>query len=135
MAHTSSQIAASQSTHRKLTLRQRALWMRRHPTLSEQALWLRLRRKQVLGVQFRRQVIVGGNYIADFAASSISLIVEVDGGYHAERSRVRLDAKRERKLRREGYHVLRLPHELVVQQPEIAVARVHAVVERLLAAT
>ncbi len=134
MAYTSSQIAASQSTHRKLTLRQRAVWMRRNPTLSEQALWLRIRRKQVLGVQFRRQVIVGGNYIADFVASSIGLIVEVDGGYHAERSWVRLDAKREGKLWREGYHVLRLSDELVVHHPEVAVAQMRAEVERLLAA-
>ncbi len=133
MAHSSHQIAAAQSTHRNLTLRQRANWMRRNPTLSEQALWLRIRRKQILGVQFRRQVIVGGNYVADFVASCISLIVEVDGGYHTERSWIRLDAKRERKLRRAGYHVLRLSHELVVHQPEEAVAQVRATVERLLA--
>jgi len=40
-----------------------------------------------VGVCFRRQVPVGARFIADFYAPSIKLIVEVDGGYHARRSR------------------------------------------------
>jgi very-short-patch-repair endonuclease len=83
-------------------------------------LWLHLRGKQ-LGVQFRRQVVIG-NHIADFFASSVGLVVEIDGGYHAER--VAPDARRDSRLRRMGLRVLRLQHELVIQQPLVAVALV-----------
>ena len=41
------------------------------------------------------------------------LIVEVDGGYHARR--VSADARRDRKLERGGYRVLRLEAELVMR--------------------
>jgi hypothetical protein len=41
-------------------------------------LWYRLRRKQILGVQFYRQKPVG-NYIADFYAPAAKLVVEPDG--------------------------------------------------------
>ena len=43
----------------------------------------RLRRKQMLGVQFYRQKPVG-NYIADFYAPAARLVVEVDGSQHFE---------------------------------------------------
>jgi very-short-patch-repair endonuclease len=105
------------SQFRSLTLKQRARWLRHRPTSSESLLWLHLRGKQ-LGVQFRRQVVIG-NHIVDFFASSIALVVEIDGGYHAER--VALDAKRDARLRRRGFRVLRLSHELVVRQPLAAV--------------
>lgn len=123
-------VALAQSPQRKLALRGRARRMRHHPTLSEQALWARLRRKQLIGVQFRRQVVLGG-YIVDFLASSIHLVFEVDGGYHGKHAR--LDARRQARLQRAGYEVLRLTDELVLRQPEVAVARVVEVMRRLLA--
>lgn len=116
---------ASQSLQRTLTLCQRARWLRRNPTVSEHRLWLELRGKR-LGVQFRRQVILG-NYIVDLLASSIWLVIEIDGGYHAERAR--LDAKREARLRRAGYQVLRLPAGLVLRQPRVAVECVRVAIE------
>jgi Protein of unknown function (DUF559) len=45
-----------------------------------------------LGVTFRRQVSVGGQFIADFLAPSVRLRVDVDGAYHARRQGA--DAKR-----------------------------------------
>jgi very-short-patch-repair endonuclease len=88
--------------------------MRRSLTPSgEAALWHALRGRQ-LGVAFRRQVVIGGAFIADFAAPAARLAVEVDGGYHTER-RV-ADARRDRKLRRLGWRVLRLEARLVVER-------------------
>jgi len=52
-------------------------------TDAEQRLWARLRRKQILGVQFYRQKPIG-NYIADFYAPAAQLVVEVDGSQHFE---------------------------------------------------
>ena len=113
------------STPSKQVLAARAATMRLQPTTSEALLWEHLRGSQ-LGVGFRRQVVIG-NRIADFCAPSIKLVVEVDGGYHAERGRA--DARRERELERLGYRVVRVEAELVVRDVEAAVAVVGAAVE------
>lgn len=86
--------------------------MRREPTASERVLWEALRSSQ-LGVGFRRQAVVAG-YIVDFLAPSCRLVVEVDGGYHRSPVQRRADARRDRRLERAGYRVLRLPAELVM---------------------
>jgi very-short-patch-repair endonuclease len=106
-------------THQALVIG-RAAAMRSSPTSSEQALWALLRGKQ-LGVWFRRQVPLG-RFIADFAAASARLVVEVDGGYHTARRAA--DAQRDHALARLGYRVLRLAADEVREQPLEAVARV-----------
>ena len=78
-------------------------------------LWSAIRAGQ-LGVTFRRQVVIGDRYIADSVASSVRLIVEIDGGYH-ERQRT-ADARRDRDLQRLGYAVVHLTAELVERQLE-----------------
>ncbi len=113
---------SSHSAFRKLTLKQRARVMRRSPTDSEAALWQLLKGRQ-LGVSFKRQVPLLG-YIVDFYASAAKLVVEVDGGYHAER--VALDAKRQRRLELAGYRVVRVASDVVLRQPEGAVECVRA---------
>jgi guanylate kinase len=127
MSASFTQIAAAHSAQRKLALRQRARIMRRHPTNAEALLWSFIRSKQ-LGVQFRRQVVLG-NFIVDFLASSVRLIVEVDGEYHGRQ--VRLDGKRQARLERAGYRVLRLENALVVRQPLVAVEQVRAALVQL----
>jgi very-short-patch-repair endonuclease len=79
--------------------------MRHQPTPSEAKLWEALRGGQ-LGVQFKRQVRIGG-FIVDFLAPAVKLVVEVDGCSH--RGRAAADARRDRKLARLGYRVVRLP--------------------------
>ena len=102
--------------------------MRFAPTSSEASLWSRIRGKR-LGVQFRRQVVLQ-DFIVDFLAPAIRLVVEVDGdAYHA--SRASADARRDRKLTRAGYRVLRLPASLVERDLEEAVRRVREAVEGL----
>jgi very-short-patch-repair endonuclease len=93
--------------------------MRLAPTESEAALWRLLKGRQ-LGVSFKRQVPLLG-YIVDFYASSAKLVVEVDGGYHAER--VALDAKRQRRLELAGYRVVRVASDVVLYQPELALSQ------------
>jgi very-short-patch-repair endonuclease len=80
---------------------QRAVGMRSALTPSEVALWAHLRGGQ-LGVWFRRQVVIG-RFIADFAAVSAKLVVEVDGSSHARRAGA--DARRDRALARLGWRV------------------------------
>ena len=96
-------------------------------TPSEAALWKALVNRK-LGVSFRRQIVIG-SHVADFVAASVRLVVEVDGGYHA--SRRAADARRDEKLRRLGYHVLRLEAGMVERDLPRAVALVRMAVERL----
>ena len=98
--------------------------MRRQPPASEHALWQALRSSQ-LGVGFRRQALVAG-CIVDFLAPSRRLIVEVDGGYHRSPAQRRADARRDRRLQRAGYRVLRLPAELVLTNAPEAVQLIRA---------
>ena len=84
-----------------------ANWARGHrlaPTESEARLWEALRCRR-LGVRFRRQAVIG-RYIADFFAPSMSLVVEVDGGYHSCRHTA--DARRDRWMQRQGYTMVRV---------------------------
>jgi very-short-patch-repair endonuclease len=112
-------------SNQKFVLAAHAHRMRLAPTDTEATLWRALRASQ-LGVAFRRQVPIL-RYIVDFLAPSARLVVEVDGGYH-ERCR-RADARRDEKLRRAGYRVLRLEAELVRRDLPAALALVVAALE------
>ncbi|STZ77412.1 putative endonuclease [Bergeriella denitrificans] len=52
---------------------------------AEQRLWYHLRGKRLNGIKFRRQQIIG-SYIVDFVSMEYKLVVELDGGQHAERT-------------------------------------------------
>ena len=113
------------TVRREIELEQYAWRNRRAMTESEAKLWAVLRGRK-LGVQFRRQVVIG-RYIVDFAAVAARLVVEVDGGYHA--LRVCADQRRDRDLARLGYRVLRLPAALVLDQPALATERIVTVLK------
>ena len=91
--------------NRDILLDARAHAMRSAPTPSEARLWAAIRGKR-LGVAFRRQVPIGRLFIADFVAPAAKLVIEVDGGYHGRRRKA--DARRDEKLRRLGYRVVRV---------------------------
>ena len=78
--------------------------LRREHTDAEGLLWSRLRDKQIEGYKFRRQQPIGP-YIADFACMTEKLLIELDGGGHAEQKTK--DRRREEYLQRSGYRVLR----------------------------
>jgi very-short-patch-repair endonuclease len=85
----------------------RARALRKVMTKSEVILWQSLRREQLGGFKFRRQVPVGP-YIADFACVEMKLIVEVDGATHAEDDEIAYDARRTRFLELRGWRVWRV---------------------------
>jgi very-short-patch-repair endonuclease len=82
---------------------QRARRLRRNSTDVEHRLWQRLRSRSILGFKFVRQEPIGP-YIVDFACRERQLIVELDGGQHADSKR---DVVRDRWLAEQGYRVLR----------------------------
>ena len=60
--------------------------------------------RQVSGSKFRRQRPIG-IYFVDFVCLEKKLIIELDGGQHAEQKSY--DARRDSWLRSQGYEVLR----------------------------
>ncbi len=79
--------------------------MRKAPTDAERKLWWHLRhRLPISATHFRRQARLG-RYIVDFASHHAKLVIEIDGGQHAEQAVA--DAERIRFLEAEGYRVVR----------------------------
>jgi very-short-patch-repair endonuclease len=101
----------------------RARELRTHETESEEVAWRSLRALRLSGFKFRRQHAVGG-YIVDFCCPQRRLIVELDGGVHAQPSQTRRDASRDGELKRMGYTVTRFPNGIVMEAPELFVSKV-----------
>jgi valyl-tRNA synthetase len=80
--------------------------LRANQTDAEGLLWHYLKNKQLGEYKFRRQHPFG-NYIADFVCLERSLVVELDGGQHAEDEAVKYDQKRTEFLNQSGFRVLR----------------------------
>jgi very-short-patch-repair endonuclease len=78
--------------------------LRSNMTDAERRLWQQLKRRQVATVKFRRQQPIGP-FIVDFVCFERRVIIEVDGGQHAEK--VADDERRTRWLEAQGYRVLR----------------------------
>jgi very-short-patch-repair endonuclease len=91
----------------------RARKLRSNPTDAERLLWRHLRLRQVDGYKFRRQRPIGP-YFVDFVCLEKQVVIEVDGGQHAEQRSY--DERREAWLKREGFRVLRFcDHEVLTQ--------------------
>jgi len=72
--------------------------MRLKQTTYEQKLWDKIKRKQLLNVQFYRQKILLNRYIVDFYAPSVKLVVEVDGFHHNLTEHQEYDQLRDQEL-------------------------------------
>ncbi len=81
----------------------RARNLRQNMTDAERKLWYALRDRRFEHYKFRRQHPVG-RYITDFACLEAHLIIEVDGGQHAESKH---DERRTAFLETEGFKVIR----------------------------
>ncbi|WP_422302520.1 endonuclease domain-containing protein [Candidatus Binatus sp.] len=78
--------------------------LRRDQTVAENILWRHLRGRRLCNIKFRRQFPIGP-YFIDFCSIERRLIIEVDGGQHADRSAD--DEIRTTYLTSRGYRVLR----------------------------
>ena len=101
----------------------RARTLRQSSTDAEQLLWQRLRSRQLAGCKFRRQHPFGP-YILDFVCIEQGLVVELDGGQHAEAAAQAYDEKRSRWLQQQGLRVLRFWNHDVLQQTNEVLAQV-----------
>ena len=106
-------------------VRQLAKELRHEQTEAETVLWKRPRRKSLDGLRFRRQHPIG-RFIADFYCSEARLVVEVDGGVHANQEDN--DALRTEMLTAQGYRVVRFPNEDVLSAIEGVLEQIRAYV-------
>ena len=89
--------------------------LRQNQTDAENMLWYHLRAHRFLDLKFKRQKPLG-RYIADFICVEQKLVIELDGGQHAERHDY--DAARDAWLRSQGYTVLRFWNNEVMGELE-----------------
>ena len=92
----------------------RARSLRRTTTRAELVLWLQLRGRRLSGFKFIRQETIGTFYV-DFVCRERRLVVEVDGGQHADNA---ADRERDAKLNALGYRVVRIWNNEVLQNLE-----------------
>ena len=86
--------------------------LRRNATNTERRLWQGLRRKEVGGFRFRRQVALAGS-IADFASLDARLVIEVDGSTHSTDEELARDIARTAALAAQGFALLRFTNDEV----------------------
>jgi len=89
--------------------------LRASQTDAENLLWYRLRNRNLFKYKFRRQHTLQA-YIVDFVCLEKSLIIELDGGQHAEQQTY--DEKRTQQLKKEGFQVLRFWNNEVLNNIE-----------------
>jgi very-short-patch-repair endonuclease len=94
--------------------------LRSQMTDAEQRLWYRLRARRFLDLKFKRQAQIGP-YVVDFVCLEYRLIVEVDGGQHAENA---ADRKRDAWLTSEGYCVLRFWDDDVLKRTDVVLGEI-----------
>ena len=93
---------------------QRSRTLRRDQTDAERKLWRLISNRQLGGFKFRRQVPID-RYFADFACVEAKLVVELDGGQHAERADY--DAERTREMELAGWEIIRFWNNQIMDEP------------------
>ena len=66
-----------------MNLTDKARYLRKNQTEVEQLLWKHLRNRHLFNLKFRRQFPIEP-YIVDFVCLELKLIIELDGGQHAD---------------------------------------------------
>lgn len=110
--------SAGNDNRQREVLRQHARALRRDSTGPERALWAALRRRQLAGLRFRRQVPIDC-YVVDFLCVEQRLVIEVDGRSHD--GRANYDRRRQMRIEALGYRVLRLDNDDVLRDLDAVV--------------
>jgi very-short-patch-repair endonuclease len=103
----------------QIAMTERARALRANATPEERKMWALLSRYRP---KFTRQMPIGP-FVADFACRQAKLIVEIDGGQHAESER---DVRRDQWLADQGWTVFRVWNSDVRQNPIDAVGAIIA---------
>ena len=99
--------------------------LRSSMTDAERRLWSLLRNRRLDGCKFRRQHPIG-RYVADFACVERMLIVEADGGQHADEP---ADQRRTDWLNSQGWRVIRFWNTDILRNTEGVVTAIREALE------
>ena len=119
---------SNKTIQRQRLMKERARALRSQQTDAEQCLWYCLRAGRFMGIKFKRQKPIG-NYIVDFVAPSHKLIIELDGGQHAEQQEY--DRGRDTWLRNQGYTVVRFWNHQVLTETQAVLESVRQKIQTL----
>jgi len=97
--------------------------LRKSLTPAEKILWEKLRRKQIMGLRFRRQHPID-HFIADFFCYEAKLFIEIDGTVHDDDHQRERDVERTIILNRLGLREIRYKNEEVLLDIDDVVRRI-----------
>lgn len=104
-------------------LKQLSRDLRNNMTDAELLLWSKLRRKQILGLQFYRQKPIL-NYIVDFYCPAINLVIECDGGQHYTDEGLEADRIRDEALTQQGLVILRFDNGKILLEIDSVISKI-----------
>ena len=87
--------------------------LRKDMTEAEKLFWSKIRKKQLKGVQFYRQKIIG-DYIVDFYCPQVMLVIEIDGSQHYQEEGLEKDEVRDAYLQALRLTILRFTNREVL---------------------
>ena len=109
-----------------MSLLDNAKALRHNLTDAEKKLWYHLRAHRFMGRKFKRQKPIG-RYVVDFVCLEKKLIIELDGGQHAEN--LEYDQARDAWLHSQGYTVLRFWNNEMMDEMEGVLERIRLAIE------
>ena len=95
--------------------------LRKNPTGAEDKLWQAIRKKQLDGRKFRRQVAIGA-FVVDFYCSTERLAVEVDGPIHEQQKEA--DRTRQELIESLGIRFVRVTNDEVEHKLQAALKKI-----------
>lgn len=104
--------------------------LRNSMTDAEHKLWQRLRRKQILDLQFYRQKPIL-NFIVDFYCPRAKLVIECDGSQHHTIEGLESDACRDDMLNQLGLTVLRFDNRQILLEIDEVCQVIFNTIQRL----
>ncbi|MCH7392961.1 endonuclease domain-containing protein [Acinetobacter dispersus] len=112
-------------------LKQASQNLRSNMTDAEQLLWQRIRRKQILGLQFYRQKPIL-NFIVDFYCPAVNWVIECDGGQHYTETGLEADQNRDHALSELGLITLRFSNHQILTEIDAVIEQIYYVVRQRL---
>lgn len=101
--------------------------LRQNSSDAEKYLWYFLRARRLGGYKFRRQHLIYP-FVVDFICLEKKLIVELDGGQHAEQ--LQYDKKRTAYLNMKGYQVLRFWNDEIFNETNAVLNKILAMLQK-----
>jgi very-short-patch-repair endonuclease len=107
------------------SLKEKARYLRKNSTKTEIYLWSKLRKKQILGFDFDRQVPID-HFIVDFFCKELMLAIEIDGSSHD--GKLEYDIFREEKLNKLGISILRFTNDDILDNMKYVINEIKKVI-------